>query len=188
MELPNWLVCPVCFEGFHQRDPFCAPCGHAFCLRCVQSSRACPLCRKAWAQERQEWLPCINLRDGAKQYVAFMLEMGLLENGPQLSDVEITCYDHEVHEVLHAHRNILQKRCPALLSRCDYVASMRKWHYGTHHSYKVMQALWTHMLSGDFDSGTLESDAEGLLYASVDFSLNDFRDRCSGGVYGSFVH
>ena len=119
----------------------------------------------------------------------YQLKVSMSVQKPKLSDVEITCDDGRV---LYARTEILQKRCPQLWHRCDrwgrYNTSTRPWHLHTRHSYKVMQALLTHMRSGDFDSGTLESDPEGLLYASIDFSLNDFKSQCSGAVYGSSAH
>eukprot|EP00727_Mastigamoeba_balamuthi_P014103 m51a1_g9315 hypothetical protein (682) ;mRNA; r:116647-118875 len=46
-ELPIDLCCPICFEVF--TDPSTLPCGHTFCIGCLQllHNRLCPQCRAA---------------------------------------------------------------------------------------------------------------------------------------------
>ena len=49
------LECSVCLQVF--QDPRNLPCGHTFCLRCIQniSSRLCSLCKREWSLPANGW-------------------------------------------------------------------------------------------------------------------------------------
>jgi len=51
------LSCAICMEAYVEREPVALPCGHVFCLSCIQALRdtgsnihnLCPICRKEYA-------------------------------------------------------------------------------------------------------------------------------------------
>ena len=49
------LECSVCLQVF--QDPRNLPCGHTFCLRCIQniSNRLCSLCKREWSLPANGW-------------------------------------------------------------------------------------------------------------------------------------
>ena len=57
------LECSVCLQVF--QDPRNLPCGHTFCLRCIQniSNRLCSLCKRKWS------LPANGLQDLPKNFI-----------------------------------------------------------------------------------------------------------------------
>ncbi|XP_033154626.1 E3 ubiquitin-protein ligase RNF4 [Drosophila mauritiana] len=42
--------CPICMENVRRRQPAATPCGHVFCIDCIQKAiedfRKCPMCNK----------------------------------------------------------------------------------------------------------------------------------------------
>ena len=70
------LECSICLQVF--QDPRILPCGHTFCLRCVQSTnnQLCSLCKSEWS------LPTIGLQGLPKNFIAdsFITSLHLSSN------------------------------------------------------------------------------------------------------------
>ena len=49
------LECSICLQVF--QDPRNLPCGHTFCLRCIQqtNNRLCSLCKRKWTLPASGW-------------------------------------------------------------------------------------------------------------------------------------
>ena len=70
------LECCICLQVYE--DPRNLPCGHTFCLKCIQdnTSRLCPLCKAVWP------IPAIGFHDLPKNFIA----KSLIESLPSMSN------------------------------------------------------------------------------------------------------
>lgn len=170
-------TCDVCLEPFAWQNqtatPHAIPCGHIFCLQCLQSTHPsnCPLCRKAYIPERVKKLhvdPCTTETEDDNpvlQVNGFLRRLAHVsgDNTPEHLAVEVIT---EVNSWLAAHgpsEAVYRPLRNAVTALQRAISLHREATAARQAMQKQEEDLWKQIRLRDLDLQTARTVEENLL-------------------------